>query len=399
MRELAHPFRREQRTSPRAEEGPLTGGLMPDKSEDDQQDSNPSAGVTRREVVTRTIAAVGLAAASRGSAVDAAPTPTGEGKLPLTDRGYFTSNGEVFIPKGQGFDATNANFFEVPLEDPDYLEVWSYTDKISYLPGEEVEFHTSTTGKTFSIEVVRDGFKPKTVYLVENLPGRMHKLPAGFYEKGCGWPISHRWKLPGDLVPGFYVVISRTSSERSALNQQPFGSAPTKEVREQEHGFFVRRPKNGPKADILLIASTSTWTAYNDWGGFSHYVGYNLPDNFTHAPRLTLHRPFARGIIWSPEGAPRKPHELSMPPNAIPRYPVIEFAYTRGYSKWFTNCGWATYERHFVAFAEREGFELDYGTRSICTMIRIGSMVTRPWSLLAIVNIGRGRCARPLIDM
>jgi hypothetical protein len=334
---------------------------MAEKTPDDQDNPSLCTDLSRREVVTRTIAAVGLAATSRAAGGEVASTT--ESRPPLTGRGYFTSKGEVFIPNGQAFDATNANFFEVPLEDPGYLEVWSYTDKISYLPGEEVEFHTSTTGKLFSIEVIRDGLKPKSVYSVDNLPGKMYKLPADFYEKGCGWPVSHRWRLPVDLVPGFYVVISRTSSEDRSVSQQPFGSAPMKEVREQEHGFFVRRRNSGPKADILLIASTSTWTAYNDWGGFSHYVGYHLPDNFTHAPRLTLHRPFARGIIWSPEGAPRKPHELPMPPNAIPRYPVIEFAYARGYSKWFTNCGWATYERHFATFAEREGFNLDYGTQ------------------------------------
>ena len=77
--------------------------------------------------------------------------------IPKTGRGFFTSKGAMFIPRGQGFDATNAEFYEVPLEDPDYLEVWCYTDKISYLPGEEVHFHTSTTAKEFSIEIIQDG--------------------------------------------------------------------------------------------------------------------------------------------------------------------------------------------------------------------------------------------------
>jgi hypothetical protein len=331
--------------------------------ESDQALSSSGGGITRRDMVSVAIAAVGLTAASKVTAADGATNHSPAEAIPMSGRGYFPSNGGMFIPRAQGFDATNAEFYEAPLEDPNYLEVWTYTDKISYLPGEEVLFHTSTTGKSFSIEIISAGPNPKPTHVAQELPGKMYKLPPDFFEKGCGWPVSYRWRIPEDLPSGFYMVISRTSSSGASDSQHSLDGQLKAETREQEHGFFVRAPKGKPRADILLVASTSTWTAYNDWGGFSHYVGYHLKDKFTFAPRLTLQRPFARGIIRSPEGAPRKPHDFKLPPNAIPRYPVIEFAYTRGYSKWFTNCGWATYERHFAEFAEREHLELDYATQ------------------------------------
>ena len=78
------------------------------------------------------------------------------------------------------------------------------------------------------------------------------------------------------------------------------------------------------------------------------------------APRLSIHRPWARGLIWLPEGAPRNPHEHTVPAGAIPRYPPIEFAYARGFTKWYANAGWATYERGFATWAERNGYRLDY---------------------------------------
>ena len=255
-------------------------------------------------------------------------------------------------PRGQGFDAIKINVFEAPMEDPDYLEVWCYTDKLSYHPGDAVEFHVSTTAKQFSIEIIRDGSAPESAHRADGIKGKMYPLPDDFYEKGCGWPAAYRWTLPKNLPTGFYMVISRAENEKG-------------EVREQEHGFFVRPAKGRAKSDILLVAATSTWNAYNDWGGTSSYVADKAPDGFDRfAPRLTHHhRPFARGLIYTPEGAPRKPHELEPVPGAIPRYPCIEFAIAMGYSRWYPNAGWATYEKPFVVWAERNGFEIDYATQ------------------------------------
>lgn len=282
----------------------------------------------------------------------------------LRGRGYLPSRGSLLIPRGQGFDATNAQFYETQLGDPDYLEVWCYTDKLSYLPGEEVCFHTSTTARSLELEILRDGTSPTSVHRVDNLPGASHELPANYYEVGCRWPVSYRWRIPQDLPSGFYVVISRVRSTVTSAEWTAEGEISHPAVREQEHGFFVRAPTRGANAKILLLASTCTWTAYNDWGGVSSYVGHGLPDGFSFAPRLSIQRPFARGLIWSPEGSPRKPHRLTPVPHSIPLYPVIEFAYTRGYSKWFANAGWATYERAFAVFAERRGYRLDYATQT-----------------------------------
>jgi hypothetical protein len=337
---------------------------MTDKTGADRvSDASPPVGISRRDALTGAAAAVGFVAAPIVEAATTASRKTVDTNIPQIGRGYFSSNGNMFIPRGQGFDATRAEFYEVPLEDPEYLEVWCYTDKISYSPGEEVQFHTSTTAQELSIEILRDGQAPSSVHAVRGLRGAVHKLPPDFYENGCGWPVNYRWRIPEDMPSGFYVVISRVSSEQKSEFTTVVSGISQPKVREQEHGFFVLRNNNRPKADILFLASTCTWTAYNDWGGFSHYVGYNLPDGFQHAPRLSSQRPFARGFIWSPEGSPRKPHRLPIVPGSIPLYPVIDFAYTHGYSKWFTNAGWATYERPFAIFAESNGFRMDYATQ------------------------------------
>jgi hypothetical protein len=237
--------------------------------------------------------------------------------------------------------------YEHPLEDPAYAEVWFYTDRLSYRPGETVCFHASSTVQTFTLELVRDGAAPYRLEIAERVSAPLTRLKPGFVELGCGWPVVYRWKIPKDARSGFVIA--------SAAAVDSFGVP-----RVQEHGFFIRPAMPGQPNRSLLIAATSTWIAYNDWGGANHYHGDKVPSGMVFAPRLSIHRPWARGLIWLPEGAPRNPHQHDVPPGAIPRYPPIEFAFTRGFTKWYANTGWATYERLFAVWAERSGYPLDY---------------------------------------
>jgi hypothetical protein len=256
------------------------------------------------------------------------------------------------IPRPQGFDATDMLPYELPLEDPGYAEVWFYTDRLSYRPGDVVSFHVSSTAPRFRLEILRDGAHPRVVETVESLTAPLTPLQPGFIEKGCDWPVVHRWTIPGDMPSGFFIATVHATDA--------FGTP-----RVQEHGFFVR-PTLAPaerRGRILLVAATSTWIAYNDWGGANHYHGDKVPDGMVFAPKLSIHRPWARGLIWLPEGAPRNPHEHIVPPGAIPRYPPLEFAFTRGFTKWYANAGWATYERVFAVWAESQGYPIDYASQ------------------------------------
>ncbi|OJY36946.1 MAG: hypothetical protein BGP06_14080 [Rhizobiales bacterium 65-9] len=239
--------------------------------------------------------------------------------------------------------------YERPLEDPSYPEIWCYADRLSYKPGDEVCVHASATTPSFELAIWRDGPEPRLISRHE-LSAPLTPLRGDFIASGCDWPVVLRWPVPHDLPSGFYLMLAR--AEMNGV------------VREQEHGFFVRSGAPGRDAKILLVAATSTWTAYNDWGGANHYIGHNVPGGFPFAPRLSTQRPFARGLIFSPVGAPRKPHAFRVERGAVPRYPPIEFSYTRGLSKFYSNAGWATYERPFCVWAERNGYRLDYATQT-----------------------------------
>ena len=254
------------------------------------------------------------------------------------------------MKRGQGFDATIPHFYEAPMEDPNYLEVWCYTQALSFEAGETVDFHLNTTASQLSLEILRDGGEQISVHQVSEIPCSHYPTPDNFYETGCDWPVGYSWKIPDDLASGFYLVLCKVENEKG-------------ETREHEAGFFVRPKVGKPSAKILLIAATSTWTAYNDWGGTSNYNGLGNELLAGKSARLSIHRPWAKGFLSVPGGAPRKPHEYKVRAGDIPRYPPIEFAYSRGYSKYYASAGWGTFEQPFAQWAEQQGFTLDYATQ------------------------------------
>lgn len=248
------------------------------------------------------------------------------------------------IPRRQGFDGLGALYYETLSQDPEHLEVFTYTDRMSYRPGEVVRFHTSTTAERFDISIVRDGLRPQKIAHLEGISGESAGLRDRFYERGCDWPQSSTWRVPHDAPAGFYIATSQAS--RDGKRQ------------EQDHGFFVL-PRSDQRKQILLVAATGTWRAYNDWGGYSHYVGHHLTDDWHFAPKVTLHRPWARGFIWLPPGAPRRTAKQSTTIGSPPRYLQDEFAFSRGFSKFCGSAGWASYERPFLRWAEAQGLGVD----------------------------------------
>lgn len=245
-----------------------------------------------------------------------------------------------------------SHWYEAPREDPAVPEVYTYTDAISYAPGAEVSFHSSSTAKAYTIQVWRDGHKPTLVHEVKDLPGHFHATPRAAYRDGCGWPVGHRWTLPSDLPSGFYRVASTCDIGNGSQFLQ--------------HHFFVVTPNDpAPARDrFLLILPTSTWLAYNDWGGSNSYDGIDGPDGNKFSPVLSFQRPWTRGLVWLPPGAPRLCDMPKRRPLEAPRYPTKEFAFTNGFAQYYASAGWAQFDRHFVVWAEREGYDFDIITQT-----------------------------------
>ncbi|KAF4456686.1 hypothetical protein F53441_1242 [Fusarium austroafricanum] len=248
---------------------------------------------------------------------------------------------------------------ERPGTYPDKPEIWVYCDKFSYDPKENsrVSVKVHTTEATFDLEVIRDGHKPETVSLQRDIFGTIQDTPEEPYRVGCSWQESVSLDI-SSYSPGFYLVIARTI-------------APGLRHPVEAEGFFiVKSPQRGAadaksQADFVLIHTTSTIMAYNDWGGANHYRGV-VDDayNETLSPVVSRDRPLARGMLRLPQGAPREGNGSWIPsPGEPPRYPALEWSYMHGYSRHFADAGYATYERPFLVWAEAEGYKVHHLTQ------------------------------------
>ena len=197
----------------------------------------------------------------------------------------------------------------------------------SALPGQEVGLHVSADTGAIGVEVVRQGANPEVVWRADAVPVGDAEAPEDAASHGCGWPATVTIPLDPSWRSGMYLVSLTSGDERS-------------------HAFFAVRPEPDRKAPILLVLSTTTYAAYNDWGGPSLYTG---------GDRVSLDRPLARGFLEKPEPAARKAQ-------AVPdREALGYFAYAdeHGLSPWSGGAGWWTWERPFLAWAEGQGYAID----------------------------------------
>jgi hypothetical protein len=188
--------------------------------------------------------------------------------------------------------------------------------------------HVSTDAATFDVEVAREGATREVVWRADAVGGEAHPIPDDASANGCGWPATLEIPVGEDWRSGYYAVTLTAGEER--------GDA-----------FLVVRPApDGSRAPSILVLSTTTWNAYNDWGGPSLYTG---------GTKVSFERPLARGFLDKPEPKRRK---MQPEPDREARW-YFEWAEPLGLSVWSGGAGWTTWERDFVRWAEANGYELD----------------------------------------
>ncbi len=242
--------------------------------------------------------------------------------------------------------AVHTHYYEYPGMDGPRGEIWCYTDRISYHAGDTVQLKVSSTAPLFGMEIVRDGGTETPMLRRDGIAARWQQTPDQCSVEGCGWETTVTFALGGEWPSGAYRV--------TLTAEGGFG----RKIR--CHHLFIVRPENGHKPGrVLHVAATGTWLAYNTWGGSNHYEGITGPDRNRFAVKVSTQRPWCRGFVVLPPGAPRVPLEMMTPPATPPRYPHMEWAYATGHSKKYTSSGWASYDSHFFRWAERAGYSVD----------------------------------------
>jgi hypothetical protein len=195
---------------------------------------------------------------------------------------------------------------------PRPLFVEGYAGEVSYQPGEEIALHVSTSAASYAIEIVRFGAKDVIVHRAKGIAGGEHPIPENASSHGCNWPVSWKWKLPENFRTGYYHVKLRVSDRGGKFTHRNTRSA------EGSCFFVVRSAHPGRDSKILLQLSANTYNAYNNWGGSSLYAYHGRAKLQGH--RVSFDRP-----------------------------PRSQFG---------------NWELHFVRWAEKNGYPVDYAVNS-----------------------------------
>lgn len=147
-----------------------------------------------------------------------------------------------------------------------------YADKISAVPGEDLDIMVSTRSEKFSMEFLRVGNELQQVEKLDNLAGTYQRIETKFPSAfGCGWKPTVRYKVPDGIRSGCYIIkLVGSHNENNSFTP------------------VIVRPLR-PESQIAVIASTNTWHAYNSWGGQNFYINYT---SFPSKYLLSTERPF-----------------------------------------------------------------------------------------------------------
>jgi hypothetical protein len=252
----------------------------------------------------------------------------------------------TFVVRGNPDEPVHRRqWFEMPGRDDGLAETWCYTDGFTYGRGDTITLYGISTEARLNVRIYRDGRVRLPVDGRNGIATRWTDTPADASVSGCQWPELTTFRVGKDWPSGAYMI-----EVAPANSDDPAACA---------RHLVVIRPGTTESGNLLLVTADATWQAYNDWGGSNHYEGIIDPASNRFAPRLSRRRPFARGLLELPADAPRTVPGRQPPFGAPVDYPHMEWAWQRGYSKKYASAGWASYERHFVHWAESAGYSLD----------------------------------------
>ena len=231
-----------------------------------------------------------------------------------------------------------------------FSDVEGYCWPQSYRPGDRVELRCSSRADRFTVEVARVGATREVVWTATDVRApNLHDEPNR-HDVDCQWPVSVVIDTESSWPSGFYHVRLMTD-DPVADQTDPSGD---RSPQAMSDAFFVLRPSMRPSTSEpggLLVLSTNTWNAYNQWGGKCLYSG---------ATKVSFARPLERGYLDRPvvDGFDGRVANVAVPSD--PEHRALQNYQAAGqWPLWTGSAGWFNWERRFVAWAERRGFTID----------------------------------------
>jgi hypothetical protein len=179
------------------------------------------------------------------------------------------------IPVGTGWNAFNAivapgqwdqdNQVDLLARTPDG-GIWlatgagisGYPDPISLTQCSTIGLHISSVTSNYTIRFQRFGQPaPETVATLNETNGQIQAIPADAASKGARWQESASYSDTCAWKSGLYAAQLTATEPISSTGAS---------LSETAYITFVVKPLGPPTPrQLLVVASTNTWTAYNDW--------------------------------------------------------------------------------------------------------------------------------------
>ena len=201
--------------------------------------------------------------------------------------------------------------------------------------GEQIGLHMSSSGaRPVCVEIARVGGQREVVFTLAAVATGDHETPKNASSNGCRWPVALTIDVEPSWRSGYYEVVMEIQVGEKVR---------------RDYAFFVVRPQS--KERIIVALATNTWHAYNEFAGTNLYTGG------TH---VSMQRPMSAGFLHKPFGKGRRVTGTGAPdPQNAAHVGYIQLNHLSGYAG---SAGWPDWEYPFIAWAEREGFEI-----GVCT--------------------------------
>ena len=133
-----------------------------------------------------------------------------------------------------------------------------YTDPLSIPQCVGITLYVSSLSPSYSINFERFGqATPQSVATLTETDGKVQVIPPNASRDGAGWQPSASYSATCSWSSGLYAAQLKTTA--------PVGTTAAS-IDYTSYATFVVRPLVPPPTrQLLVVASTNTWNAYNDW--------------------------------------------------------------------------------------------------------------------------------------
>ena len=188
-------------------------------------------------------------------AFNAIVTPGAWNRRDLVDLLARTPDGNLWMATGNGISG--------------------YTDPVSVPQCSTITLRVSSLSPSYTINFQRFGQEsPQSLAALSESNGKVQSIPPNASRDGANWDPSATYSATCSWPSGLYAARLDTTAAIGTT---------TASLSYTSYATFVVRPLTPPRArELLVVASTNTWTAYNPWPDSGSFYAASHPTQVSY---------------------------------------------------------------------------------------------------------------------